>query len=503
MLIPLRHESMQGRRWPVITIGLIVLNTLFFLLTHEKMERQSRQEGVVKVHVLILAALHPELNMPADLQQFVEKTRTSQPKVWKYLQNPNREVADAWDAEIRKRDDSSDFQPEMDTLASQFEQMEQSSILDQYAFIPGQPKPISYLTANFLHGGWLHLIGNMWFLWLAGFILEDTWGRLIYPAFYLLAGAFAMMVHAWSNPGSMVATLGASGAVAGLMGAFLARFPNMKIEMAWIWSLFFLFRMRVYKFKAPAYWLLPLWLFMEVFYGSLFGASSGVAHWAHVGGFVFGAVVGYGIRASGLEHVAEKGIQEKISWVSHPLLAEANEQMEKGQIDLALANLKKLLAENPDSIDAYRMLQQVHWQKNDHIARRAALEKLCGLLLTAKETSEAVQTYADFKNAGGDHLPASLWLDLCRQLEDAQDLSRAVDEYQALAAAYPSEKQSLLAQISAGRLCLKRLNDPQRALKFYQAAAASPIPHLDWEANIKKGLEETQKVLSASAVPVG
>ena len=300
-----------------------------------------------------------------------------------------------------------------------------------------------------------------------------------------------------------MATLGASGAVAGLMGAFLARFPNMKIEMAWIWSLFFLFRMRVYKFKAPAYWLLPLWLLMEVFYGSLFGASSGVAHWAHVGGFLFGAVVGFGIRASGLEHVAEKGIQEKICWVSHPLLAEANEQMEKGQLDLALANLKKLLAETPDSIDAYRMLQHVYWHKDDHTARRAALERLCGLLLKAKDTSEALQMYDEFKNAGGEHLSASLWLDLCRQLEDTQDLYRAVDEYQALASAYPAEKQSLLAQIAAGRLCLKRLNDSQRASKFYQAAAASSIPHLDWDANIKKGLEEAQKTLSGSAVPVG
>ncbi len=503
MLIPLRHESMQGRRWPVITIGLIVLNTLFFLLTHEKMEEQSQQEGVVRFHVLVLAAGHPELKMPDDVQHFVARIRSSQPKLWMYLQNPKREVADSWDAGIRMRDDSSDFQSEMDTLASQFEQMEQTSILDQYAFVPGQPKPVSYLTANFLHGGWLHLIGNMWFLWLAGFILEDTWGRLIFPAFYLLAGAFAMMVHAWSNPESTVATLGASGAVAGLMGAFLARFPNMKIEMAWIWSLFLLFRMRVYKFKAAAYWLLPLWLFMEVFNGSLFGTSSGVAHWAHVGGFAFGAVVGYGIRASGLEHVAEKGIQEKISWVSHPLLAEANEQMEKGQLDLALANLKKLLAENPDSIDAYRMIQQVYWQKSDHTARRSALEKLCGLLLKAKDGPEALQTYQDFKNAGGQHLPASLWLDLCRQLEDTQELYKAVDEYQALAAAYPSEKQSLLAQIAAGRLCLRRLNDPQRACEFYQAAAASPIPHLDWDANIKKGIEEAHKALAGSAVPVG
>ena len=502
MLIPLRHESMQGRRWPVITIGLIVLNTLIFLMTHGKIEEQAQQESVVKVHVLILAALHPELKMPDDVQHFVERAKNGQPKLWSYLRNPNRRVEDPWDAGIRTQDDFADFQSQMDSLSSQFGELQQTSILDRYAFLPGQPKPISYLTANFLHGGWLHLIGNMWFLWLAGFILEDTWGRIIYPAFYLLAGAFAMMVHAWSNPGSMVATLGASGAVAGLMGAFLARFPKMKIEMAWIWGLFFIFRLRPYRFKAPAYWLLPLWLLMEVFYGSLFGAASGVAHWAHVGGFVFGAVVGYGIRASGLEHAAEKGIQEKISWVSHPLLAEANEQMEKGQLDLALGNLKKLLAENPDSIDAYRMIQQVYWQKSDHAARRAALEKLCGLLLKAKDTSEALQTYEDFKNAGGERLPASVWLDLCRLLEDTQDLHKAVDEYQGLAAAYPKEKASLLAQIAAGRLCLKRLNDSQRALKFYQAAAASAIPHLDWEANIKKGVEEAQKALSGSAVPV-
>ena len=79
----------------------------------------------------------------------------------------------------------------------------------------------------------MHLIGNMWFLWLAGFVLEDVWGRWLYSAFYLIAGAAALQFHAWSNAGSITPTLGASGAVAALMGAFLVRFPKMKIEMAW------------------------------------------------------------------------------------------------------------------------------------------------------------------------------------------------------------------------------------------------------------------------------
>src|SRR5579859_6390699 len=109
----------------------------------------------------------------------------------------------------------------MDSLCADLSSQTSASLLDQYAYVPAHPSGISYLTANFLHAGWLHLIGNMWFLWLAGTILEDTWGRIIYPIFYLVAGVAALQFHAWFNPGSTVATLGASGAVAALMGAFL------------------------------------------------------------------------------------------------------------------------------------------------------------------------------------------------------------------------------------------------------------------------------------------
>src|SRR3974390_2234712 len=130
----------------------------------------------------------------------------------------------------------------------------------------------------------------------------------------------ALQVHALVNAGSLTPTIGASGAVAGLMGAFLVRFPTTKIEMGW------LLLFRFYRFKMAAYWLLPLWLLQEVLYGSVFGQMSGVAHWAHVGGFVFGALIAMAIRKTGLEQMAEQGIQEKISWVSHPLLASAGEK---------------------------------------------------------------------------------------------------------------------------------------------------------------------------------
>jgi membrane associated rhomboid family serine protease len=491
MLIPLRHENMQGRRWPVITIGLIALNTVIFLGTHWKMDEQAPELGEVRTHIVLLAAMHPELNLQGKAQDLVTTVQTKNPALWKQAQNQNRDIHDAWDARMRMAADEHPeaMQQEMDSLSARYEELDATSLLSKYAFIPVHPTAMSYLTANFMHGGWLHLIGNMWFLWLAGGILEDTWGRIIYPAFYLIAGILALQVHALVNAGSLTPTIGASGAIAGLMGAFLVRFPTVKIEMGW------LLMFRFYRFKAAAYWLLPLWLLMEIFYGSLFGQGSGVAHWAHIGGFIFGGVIALGVRASGLEQIAEKGIQEKITWVSHPLLAEASEQLEKGQLDAAESNLKKLLQEKPDSVDAYRMLQNIYWRKSDVPAHRGALEKVLALELKASDIEAAWLTYQDFKNSGAEKLSAALWLDFCRQLETQPDLERAAGEYEQLAKAYPTDKQGLLAQMAVGRLYLKRLNRPAEALRFYEAAQASPVPHPDWQATIDRGIAEARKAL--------
>jgi len=496
MLIPLRHENMQGRRWPVITLAIIALNAIVFLGTHSTIDKQGSELGQVKLHLVLLAAAHPELKMPEKAQEFVSYIQTKNAPLWKEAQNPGREMIDGWDAKMRLQEDPGELQQEMDSLGDTYTDLNSASILGKYGFIPAHPTLLSLITANFLHAGWLHIIGNMWFLWLAGAVLEDTWGRLIYPTFYLLAGVLAFQVHAMGNVGSLMPTIGASGAIAGLMGAFLVRFPTTKIEMG------YLLIYRFIRFKMAAYWLLPLWLLTEVLYGSMFGQSSGVAHWAHVGGFAFGALIAVAVQKSGLEQMAEKGIQEKISWVSHPLLAEASEQIEKGQLDPAAANLQKLVLEKPDSIDAYRMLQRIYWQKSDLPAQRDALVKLLALEIKANDHEGALQTGQDFKNAGGEKLPASLWLEFCRQLETQPDVSRAADEYLELAQAYPAEKQGLLAQMAAGRIYLKRLNRPEDALRLYEAAQASSIPHADWQATLDRGIVEAKKVMQAQVSPV-
>ena len=197
------------------------------------------------------------MKLQPESQRLVDGFKQSHPDQWKHVQSPYRDIIDAYDAKIKMIEDiQSKLQDEMDSLNAQFVSLSKVSITEQYAFVPANPTAISYLTANFLHGGWMHLIGNMWFLWLAGFVLEDVWGRWLYSVFYLIAGAAALQFYAWSNPGSITPTLGASGAVAALMGAFLVRFPKMKIEMAWLFCL-----QACIASQAAAYWLLPLWLF--------------------------------------------------------------------------------------------------------------------------------------------------------------------------------------------------------------------------------------------------
>ncbi|HKV80266.1 MAG TPA: rhomboid family intramembrane serine protease [Candidatus Sulfotelmatobacter sp.] len=510
MLIPIKHENMAARRWPVVTLALIAINTVVFLFTTMSMSDEAPQLGEVKSDILILAAEHPEVKMHPDEERLVEGFKKSHPDQWKQVQSPYRDVINAYDAKIKLMEDPQKLQDEMDSLNEQYVKLSSSSITEQYAFIPAHPSALSYLTANFLHGGWMHLIGNMWFLWLAGFVLEDVWGRWLYPAFYLIAGVAALQFHAWLNPGSITPTLGASGAVAALMGAFLVRFPKMKIEMAWIWwfSMLRLLRtgnpFRLWRFKAAAYWLLPLWLGIEILYGTLFGSISSVAHWAHVGGFAFGALAALAIRYSGIEQKANKAIEEDLAWTNDAELEQASSMMEHGQLPDAQALLTSYVSANPNSLDAWALLRQIYTRQSDTKSFLDATVKTCGLHLKAHQIEAAFQDYAEFIDNGGGKMPATTWLELCKGAEEMQEFERAFSEYQELAKAYPAERQSLTAQLSAARLCLKKLNRPKDALAIYQAAAASPVPHLDWETLIQAGIKEAKAAMaSPNAIAAG
>lgn len=139
------------------------------------------------------------------------------------------------------------------------------------------------VSSMFLHGGWLHLGGNMLFLWIFGDNLEDEMGHLGFLGLYLASGVLAGMAHWLSAPMSLVPTVGASGAIAGVMGAYLLFFPRARVDILLIIVIF------IRIITIPAWIVLALWFVLQIFGGAQADPSAGgVAYWAHAGGFVAG-----------------------------------------------------------------------------------------------------------------------------------------------------------------------------------------------------------------------
>ena len=149
------------------------------------------------------------------------------------------------------------------------------------------------LTSMFLHSGWFHLIGNMWFLWVFGDNIEDRLGHLNYVLFYLVCGIGAAVVHSVANIASTVPAVGASGAISGVMGAYIVLFPGSRV-LTLVPLLFFFFTVQL-----PAVVFLGYWFLIQFVsgVGSLgLHTQGGVAFWAHIGGFVLGALLVIGSR---------------------------------------------------------------------------------------------------------------------------------------------------------------------------------------------------------------
>jgi membrane associated rhomboid family serine protease len=156
--------------------------------------------------------------------------------------------------------------------------------------LPAHRKQIlaSIFTSLFLHGGWLHLLGNMWFLWLFGNNIEDHLGHLGFAVFYLLGGLLAAACHWLSDPTSAVPVVGASGAVAAVLGAYAVTFPWARVRCVIVLIIFFT------TIELPALLVLGIWFLEQLLEGV--GAirshmSGGVAWWAHIGGFIAGAII--------------------------------------------------------------------------------------------------------------------------------------------------------------------------------------------------------------------
>lgn len=302
MIIPVGHESDTVRRLPWITFSIIAACIIVHIFISQsigghidKVESRGRE-------LLEYYFQHPYLEFDSNIltRMFGEQgTKAFERQLDTYRQMPRGDRLSAQKEE----------QEELNRLSQSFHEALQDVPYRKWGYIPAEQNLLGLLAYMFIHGGFLHLLGNMLMLYLMGPFIEDVWGRPIYLVFYLVMGVLAAFLYGLHYPDFQGPLIGASGAIAGVMGAFLIRYLKTKITFFYFFFPFFRG-----TFQAPAYLMLPLWLLLQLFNARMIESlnsdgGGGVAYWAHIWGFLSGAAVAYGIKVFKVE---ERFIHTKI-----------------------------------------------------------------------------------------------------------------------------------------------------------------------------------------------
>jgi membrane associated rhomboid family serine protease len=483
MIVPIGHENMSGRRWPIWTIVIIVANFLLFVATHSRIESEEAQIQKLKMDLYAYTLQHPYLERTATAKRVIMERQhsRSEQQVEKLLQSHAQQMYVPERTRVEE-------QEELNRRTRNLDAVMDNSILYQYGFIPAEKNPLSYFTSMFLHAGWLHLIFNMMFLWLCGCIMEDVWGRFVFPALYVLSGVVALMAHESFYPQSAAPCIGASGAIAGVMGAFLIRFYKTKIHF------FYISFLGAGTFDAPAYIVLPFWLLRQL--ASAYAAqsaASGVAFWAHIGGFVFGACFAVAMKLTGIERYVARTIEQKVTLSGDPRIIEAIALLDQQRPQEAVSLLKKIIAAEPGNLDAHATLLNCYRATFDKEKELEAYRTVVRLHLLEKNYDAALGMLRQIPDKDKcAALDLRDWFALCKYIEETGQPGEAAEEYQNIFAFYPSETAGMKSLLRAAHLYLNKLNDKKKAIALYHKALDSIEPGSQWEEIIRKELNQTE-----------
>jgi membrane associated rhomboid family serine protease len=492
ILIPIGHEESGTRRLPWITFGIMIVCGVAFLLSGQASIVGSEDDA--KIESSFSEALEYWLSRP-----YLELDPKFEKKVF-----PGGSAAEAIDEYYEFMGYSPDEKPSPGFMAMEQEVLDKlvakamatldSHPLVRWGLVPNDISLIGLITHMFLHGGWMHLLGNMLILYLAGPFIEDVWGRPLYLAFYILSGLTAALIYIAFNMGSTVPMIGASGAIAGVMGAFLVRYKTTKLQFFYMIGFFWRG-----TFHAPAMVMLPLWfgeqLFFALAFGGASGAGGGIAYWAHVGGFAFGFGAAVAMKKWNIEEqfLASK-IDSKVNrtLVDNSAVDRAMEAQTAGDVqqayDILSREIKKQPANREVALALWSAALETGHQKE---AARGMLRAIQHDLLSG-DTDLAIENWAELnKHVPDAEIEAGLLVRMAQALdshglkEDAVvALRRALlaagrgsDPTLALKIARLSQGLDLTVARGAAKLALSKPGlDPDSRTSAEQILAELPPP---------------------------
>jgi membrane associated rhomboid family serine protease len=309
LLFPVGHNTSTVRRRPWVSYIIMAANILifFFITQHDTNPHETKRyvEDLIK-HI----QTHPQIELNSALREMLSEHFLA---AYDTAKRQSQETTAKLHAEGRTGELS-----HLDRLANHLERLERAKAQDeldqltdkllalgpggtykQWGYIPSREgHSYTLVTTMFVHGGLMHLVGNMMLFFLCGPFVEDRWGRILFTVFYLASGMMAALCYGGLTASPDIPLVGASGAIAAVMGAFLILFFHAKIKFLY----FFIFAFRLFKgiIQIPSYIVFPLW-FGQQYYSAITSTNSTVAFWAHVGGFIFGIIISFIIKLCSVE----------------------------------------------------------------------------------------------------------------------------------------------------------------------------------------------------------
>lgn len=400
ILLPIGQQDSSVRRLPWVTFALIGLCVVAFVGTLSATSEAAEEVGAAFEKAIGYYFAHPYLELEPEFEALV--TDRGGQRSLDLMRELGGEVSEKPASELELEAQ----QAELDRLTGAVLEAIERLPYYRWGLIPSDVELVGLIAHMFMHGGLLHLLGNMLILFLAGPFIEDVWGRPLYASFYVVSGIIAALTHAGLYADSTTPMVGASGAIAGVIGAFLIRHATSRIRFFYMVGI--LIRGTFY---APAWLMLPLWLAQQVFMGMMvdglgLSGGGGVAYWAHVGGFVWGMAAAFGIKVTRIEERFIAGaIEDKITVVDNTVIDEAYGALEDGRPEEAFHRLQEALRAEPDNDDLAWALWDVA-ARNGWAAHAApAVESAIERAVRRGETEQALQSWFEVISQAPDRLP--------------------------------------------------------------------------------------------------
>jgi len=507
--IPIGNENSTVRRLPWVTFSIMAVNVIVFYVTLPVVGAQQDELSKLGTRIEQFVEKHQELLADESIRKKLSEIgmmgKGEGEAIEEHLKN-SPEV-DSQYKEWLRGIEATKLREELDQKVATFKEAAQDSVWYKYGLAPnGNWKAHQLITAAFLHGGTLHLFGNLIFFFAVAFSLEDLWGRGVFLGFYLL-GAAASCIPSLVSPAA-VPSIGASGAISATMGAFLFRLPKTKIKLVCIpvmtpvWWLRLLCGYKKLIVMVPGYVYLASYFIAQVVYwyfDKKAGSTSNVGYSIHIAGFVFGAGFALMMKLTKYEeeHINPR-IEAMVSFSAAPAVTQALDALDKGDPVMAEKKLRAHLNKQPNDTNALLAAIQIYQAAANFDRLNAMYGRLIRQHLTNQDPEAALYAYDSLLSAFPDdnvapRIPARDWLSICEYLKDSDMNQEAAVEYERLVDACPDDPLAPRAAVQGGEVALS-VADVDRAFKLFKRAEAMNAPE-PYGARARMGIEKCSKIL--------